>query len=114
MTNVVIPTFPADQQAELTAAANAWRLPYWDWAEKKSRGSSPPDYNVPLIVLPKTIKVTTPTGQTTINNPMYDFTTPKPMGDYGVNSLLDIEGIPVRYTLRRGNCTQLCRVLLVR
>jgi hypothetical protein len=97
MTIVIIPSFPANQQAELTAAANAWPLPYWDWAAKKSRDSSEPDYNVPLIVLPKNIQVSTPTGQTTINNPMYDFTTPKPMGDYGVNSVLSIDDIPVRY-----------------
>jgi tyrosinase len=99
MIQVIIPSFPADQQDELTDAANAWRLPYWDWAAKKSRCSSQPEYNVPLIVLPKTIQVNTPSGQTTINNPLYDFTTPKPMGDYGVNSLIAVDNLPVRYNL---------------
>jgi len=97
MTEEVIPTFPADQQANLTAAANAWRLPYWDWAATKVRGSSEPDYTVPLIVLKKSIEVSTPTGQTTIKNPMYSFTTPRPMGDYGINSLQSIDEFPVRY-----------------
>lgn len=94
MTTEIIPTFPANQQADLTAAANTWRLPYWDWAAKKVRGSSEPDYAVPLIVLNETIEVSTPTGQSTIKNPMYSFTTPQPMGDYGVNSLQSINEFP--------------------
>jgi tyrosinase len=95
MVDVVIPSFPKDKQAELTAAANAWRFPYWDWAAKKVRDpSKPAGYYVPLIVENKMINVVTPLGPTIIPNPMYAFTTPFPMGTHGIVGFSDI---PVAY-----------------
>jgi len=85
MTKEIIPTFPQHEHAKLFAAAHTFRMPYWDFAAKKTRDpSKPASYYIPLIVLPKRIRVVTSMGEKDIDNPMYKFTTPEPMGKYGI------------------------------
>ena len=90
----LITTFPQDQQANLNAAADSWRLPYWDWAAKKNDGGSI-NFNVPNILKQPTIQVITPTGPQTFNNPTYKFSTPNGQlfRDLGIHGD-DQEGVP--------------------
>ncbi|KAI1113782.1 Di-copper centre-containing protein [Nemania sp. NC0429] len=96
MIKEVIPKLPESYRDAWTGAANTWRLPYWDWAQKKIRKGKPnPIYDVPLItkdVKVQVVNLTTPATTTYIDNPMYKFTMPngKAMGTYGVN---DLDGI---------------------
>ncbi|KZT38875.1 Di-copper centre-containing protein [Sistotremastrum suecicum HHB10207 ss-3] len=95
MINDIIPTFPDEDQDKLTESANAWRLPYWDWAAKKKRESSRiATYEAPLIVKEPTVTVQTSTGPTEIPNPMHSFRTERPMGEYGINALHPVGGFP--------------------
>ena len=86
MVNEVIPAFDPSQHEQLKAAAREWRLPYWDWAAKKQRGDKK-IYDAALILKDKDVKVLTSTGQTTIPNPLYQFTTPEAMGKWGIEPI---------------------------
>ncbi|KAJ7218944.1 hypothetical protein C8J57DRAFT_1596327 [Mycena rebaudengoi] len=80
----IIPTFHPSDHARLEAEAQKWRLPYWDWATKKTRGGKQ-IYDVPLIFREEKVTVTTSTGQTTISNPLWMFSTaPAEMGKWGI------------------------------
>ncbi|GAB1312862.1 tyrosinase [Madurella fahalii] len=95
MINDIIPELPKTEQASWTDAANTWRLPYWDWAEKKTRNEGEtPIYDVPLITKESRILVINlkdVQDDTYIDNPMYKFTVPgnKNMGRYGVQDVQD-------------------------
>ncbi|KAI1131069.1 Di-copper centre-containing protein [Nemania abortiva] len=97
MTKEVIPQLPESDRKKWTDAANTWRLPYWDWAQKKTReGKDKPIYDVPLITKDPRIEVVnlkTPATTFYMDNPMYKFTMPKnkAMGLYGIS---DIDGVP--------------------
>lgn len=96
MRNEIIPGYPENQQAALQAAADTWRFPYWDWAQKKQRSpGQPANYDVPLIVKPANVDVLTPTGKTTIANPVYAFHSTKAMGDFDQYSLEPVGNAPV-------------------
>jgi len=102
MIEKIIPKLPATSQSAWTDAANSWRLPYWDWAQKKTRpGKSSPIYDVPLIAKEPRIGVYDLNDGVTvvyIDNPMYKFVMPgnKPMYEYGVTNVPDDpEDIPV-------------------
>lgn len=91
MVNEVIPTFGASQHEQLKAEARKWRLPYWDWAAKKQRpGEKELVYDAALILKDSDVKVTTSTGETTIPNPLYQFTAPGAMENWGIE--------PIQYT----------------
>lgn len=98
MLEEVIPKLPESYRDKWIGAANTWRLPYWDWAQKKTRdGKDKPIYDVPLIAKGPRVEVVdlaTPATTTYIDNPMFKFTMPKSkaMGPYGIN---DIDGVPV-------------------
>ncbi|KAK0712469.1 common central domain of tyrosinase-domain-containing protein [Lasiosphaeria miniovina] len=96
MIKELIPQLPKDERKDWTDAANTWRLPYWDWAEKKTRaGNDDPIYDVPLITQDPRIAVINlkdPKGADSeyyVDNPMYKFTMPhkKAMGEYGVHDI---------------------------
>jgi tyrosinase len=57
----------SDQQRYLSAAQNL-RIPYWDWAAPQNGGNTVPD----VLVQPQ-ITVNTPSGQQTIDNPVYSY-----------------------------------------
>jgi Common central domain of tyrosinase len=93
MVNVIVPRYPDTDglQERLKASAQQWRLPYWDWAQKKKINTE--DNNeegrlrVPRIVRDKEIYITISSGFTKVRNPMASFVMPdkKRMGDYGVH-----------------------------
>ncbi|RYP56444.1 hypothetical protein DL770_010828 [Monosporascus sp. CRB-9-2] len=93
MTSEVIPKLPLDKQQEWLDAAQTFRLPYWDWAEKKKRGGSD-IYDVPVITKDPRIEVVNLNDGTTpvfIDNPMYKFKMPNDerMGCSGVSDVQD-------------------------
>ncbi|KAK5133981.1 hypothetical protein LTR08_007101 [Meristemomyces frigidus] len=65
--NQVAASFPASQQAAMKGAASTMRFPYWDWAAQPTPGGT----TLPVVVSERTISVNTPTGQQTINNPLF-------------------------------------------
>ncbi|KAH6617711.1 common central domain of tyrosinase-domain-containing protein [Chaetomium sp. MPI-SDFR-AT-0129] len=89
MIEEVIETIPERFEAvrkEWKSAADTWRLPYWDWAVKKSRpdpaspGTQRAVYDLPIIAKTPRIKVFNledPKGhKMEIGNPMYQFRIP--------------------------------------
>lgn len=68
--------FPATQRTLWSAAANQWRLPYWDYAETPA---------MPELAILKTVVVHRPGGGTLTFDPnplwTYRIATGKPMGD---------------------------------
>lgn len=65
----VIATFPSGQQQRWRNAASTFRMPYWDWATVALGGP-----NVPAEITTQRVTVTKPSGQVTINNPLYSYT----------------------------------------
>lgn len=93
MLNEVIPKLPQDKQQDWHDAATTFRLPYWDWAEKKERGGLD-IYDIPMIAKDPRIEVVNLEDATTtvfINNPMYKFKMPdnERMGCSGVSDVQD-------------------------
>lgn len=77
MNEIVIPTFDASLREQLEGEARKWRLPYWDWAAKKQRKTEM-IYDAALILRDRDVKVLLApfgTEETTIPNPIYQFTT---------------------------------------
>ncbi|KAK4691376.1 hypothetical protein P7C71_g5612, partial [Lecanoromycetidae sp. Uapishka_2] len=70
--------FQIAERPDLYEAARTWRLPYWDWAMKKPLPENPSkmDYNVPLVVLTKEVRIRQPTilGYGPYPNAFYQFT----------------------------------------
>jgi hypothetical protein len=62
--------YTADKAALYKVAAQTLRIPYWDWAVD---ATLPPPTTQPEIV------VNNPGGRTTIPNPLYSFTWPRPL-----------------------------------
>ncbi|KIW05630.1 uncharacterized protein PV09_03501 [Verruconis gallopava] len=57
----------SDQQRYLSAAQNL-RIPYWDWAAPQNDSNVVPD-----VLIQQQISVNTPSGQQTIDNPLYTY-----------------------------------------
>jgi len=101
----IIKDYPDDIKPDWLAAARAWRLPYWDWAQKKFRLSGGwrgiPEYiyDLPIIAKNPSVEVTDGNVQKTIPNPFYKFTTPdgKTMGSYGNLGLTAVTDDGVTY-----------------
>lgn len=51
--------------ARYQAAANTWRIPYWDWASTPA---------MPATVSAPTLRITAPSGAVTVPNPLYNYT----------------------------------------
>ncbi|KAI9370619.1 common central domain of tyrosinase-domain-containing protein [Aspergillus egyptiacus] len=84
MVKEIIPIFPREARAEWEQAANAWRLPFWDWGLTTS---------VPELSKYPTTVVPTPDGkgEERIPNPLYQFRMPnnKPMSAHGMDDFKD-------------------------
>ncbi|KAL9607640.1 MAG: hypothetical protein Q9167_007463 [Letrouitia subvulpina] len=84
--------YTLEERPALLEAARTWRFPYWDWAAKKPlpENSRTYDYNVPLVVLTKEVRIRLPTvlGYGLYPNAFYQFTMPKgiTMGDHSLQS----------------------------
>src|SRR5579871_2931917 len=78
MVNNIIPQIPTSEQETWTAAAQNWRLPYWDWAASYNQAS------LPILLTSETITISKP-GNTTasVPNPLVRFSNPNglAMGD---------------------------------
>jgi tyrosinase len=65
----VINTFPESQRQRWRNAANGLRMPYWDWAVAPPSGQD----STPSLIRDQRVTVTTPSGQQTIDNPLYKY-----------------------------------------
>ncbi|KAK6344406.1 hypothetical protein TWF696_008042 [Orbilia brochopaga] len=98
MVTEVLPMLPEDlpspdQKQKWFDAANNFRLPYWDWAQKKPRRDGL-IYDIPIIAMNPMIEVVNlSTGlRLEIENPMYKFRMPnnERMGCEGIGDVQDI------------------------
>ncbi|KAL3477040.1 hypothetical protein BJX99DRAFT_270192 [Aspergillus californicus] len=84
MTQKIIPNFPRAQRPVWEEAANAWRLPFWDWGVSSS---------VPALSKYPTTLVPTKDGKSeeSISNPLFQFRMPtnKPMSTAGMDNFKD-------------------------
>ncbi|KAH8662913.1 hypothetical protein BGZ60DRAFT_412262 [Tricladium varicosporioides] len=76
--------YPPELRQRYQAAADNFRIPYWDWAS---------DSQVPPAITQPQIQVTTPTGIQTITNPLYQY---KFQGYFSQSALLNGLGQTVR------------------
>jgi tyrosinase len=108
MTQEIIPNqFDQTLRHDLQAAADSWRLPYWDWAmqkpdwhDKANRSKFGP--NVPEVVTLQKVPVRGRSGgMVFVDNPMWKFTLQAGdnMGNHGIPFL---EGEPVSTCLWGG------------
>ncbi|CAK7227678.1 hypothetical protein SCUCBS95973_006625 [Sporothrix curviconia] len=59
--------YPIETVATYTAAAQTFRIPFWDWAQ---------DSSLPAAVVSPTISFNSPSGPATMRNPLYSFQFP--------------------------------------
>ncbi|EPS41585.1 hypothetical protein H072_4515 [Dactylellina haptotyla CBS 200.50] len=59
--------FTGTNKAKYVTAAAQLRFPYWDWASADAQS------HLPSIIKQSTVSVFSPTGQKTINNPLYSY-----------------------------------------
>ncbi|KAL4785045.1 hypothetical protein BJX76DRAFT_367191 [Aspergillus varians] len=80
MTNEIIPSYPEKDRPALIAAADTWRLPYWDWAVNPK---------VPWLAAEPVLQVSLAGKVETLQNPLYQFRMPdgKPMEEHGVGDV---------------------------
>ncbi|KAL3471608.1 hypothetical protein BJX99DRAFT_266607 [Aspergillus californicus] len=80
MINEIIPTYPENTRPALRAAADTWRLPYWDWAANP---------RVPWLASEPELQISLLDQLETIPNPLYQFRMPdgKPMEAHGVGDV---------------------------
>ncbi|KAI9754063.1 MAG: hypothetical protein M4579_004883 [Chaenotheca gracillima] len=62
--------FEGDDHDRYTSAAADFRIPYWDWAASPSGDASV----LPDSLTTPTVKVNTPNGTQTVNNPLFSYT----------------------------------------
>ena len=108
MIDVIIPRYPNHEglHKRLKASANAWRLPYWDWAlvkpldrqltlEKVVRS-----YKMPLIAIKKEFYIMTSAGFAKVRNPMYQFVMPnkEPMENHGIYHYYNVDSDRLQYS----------------
>jgi hypothetical protein len=78
MVQDIIPEYPEHERAELRAAADSWRLPYWDWARNPK---------IPSLAAARRFRIKIWDGnRVVIENPLYQFKMPndKNMDSEGV------------------------------
>ncbi|KAF4461201.1 hypothetical protein FALBO_12005 [Fusarium albosuccineum] len=101
-------------KAEWKAAADTWRLPYWDWARKQKYNKK---YSLPAVLL---VDQTTiyppdkPEGQTGVENPFWGFSNPekdngKPRKFGSMPEGKTDWNIPNHKNLPWGDCTAISR-----
>ncbi|CAK7205161.1 hypothetical protein SEUCBS139899_007926 [Sporothrix eucalyptigena] len=59
--------YPVETIDTYTAAAQTFRIPYWDWAQ---------DATLPTAVISQTVNFNSPSGPSTMRNPLYSFQFP--------------------------------------
>lgn len=97
-----ISNFLNEERTSLEKAAQAWRLPYWDWALKKPDPQNPQkrDYNVPLVIRSTEVKIRRPLspGLVPFPNAFYQFTMPGkiPMGDASLSNKDPLKDLAIK------------------
>ena len=80
----IVPNIPSSEQATWMAAAQNWRMPYWDWAASYNEAG------LPALLTSETITIVKP-GNTSdsVPNPMVRFSNPTgwAMGDAKMKDL---------------------------
>ena len=74
----IVPQIPSSEQAAWAAAAQNWRLPYWDWAASYNEAS------LPVLLTSETITISQPGNKSqSVHNPLVRFSNPSgvAMGD---------------------------------
>lgn len=74
----IVPTIPSSEQATWAAAAQSWRLPYWDWAASYNEAA------LPVLLTSETITISKPGNKSdSVPNPLVRFSNPNglAMGD---------------------------------
>jgi len=106
--------YSGDERKAMLFAADNWRLPYWDWAEKKpidykdlSKGVN---YNLPRAFLDRDIEGAA-TQQGVPSNPLYQFTMPGQATLGGANSNMRQE-LRVQDLAGRGGSFTVCQDVL--
>lgn len=69
-----------DQLNEWTAAANSWRLPYWDWAQRQTYEGYENSFSLPYACILDHVPIYPPTGDTARPNPLVSFVNPETDG----------------------------------
>ncbi|KAL6236483.1 hypothetical protein BDW75DRAFT_250041 [Aspergillus navahoensis] len=100
MINEIIPRYPEKHQATLRAAADTWRLPYWDWAINPK---------VPWLAEDSELQVSLFGELETLQNPLYQFRMPdgKAMEHHGVGDVQAM-GEEVIYSYGKCKATSRC------
>ncbi|KAI1373531.1 common central domain of tyrosinase-domain-containing protein [Hypoxylon crocopeplum] len=62
----------ASEASKWKTAADSWRLPYWDWAQKYNN-----EFSLPLTFCLESVPIYPPTGETTHANPLWGFENPE-------------------------------------
>ncbi|KAL2690149.1 hypothetical protein Neosp_004217 [[Neocosmospora] mangrovei] len=66
-----------DEQKEWLAAANSWRLPYWDWAQRQTYEGYENSFSLPYACILDHVPIYPPTGDTARPNPLVSFVNPE-------------------------------------
>ena len=103
----IIPEYPESRRVQLRAAADSWRLPYWDWAKNPE---------IPWLADAQKffIKMWSDKDAVEISNPLYQFKMPndRNMGSEGVNMItIPDEDIPDRRVELRVRPLQCLQIL---
>ncbi|CEL03900.1 hypothetical protein ASPCAL05038 [Aspergillus calidoustus] len=94
MVDEIIPSYPEKDRAPLRAAADTWRLPYWDWAVNPK---------VPWLAAEPELQVSLLGKLETLQNPLYQFRMPdgKAMEAHGVG---DVKAMGEETVYSYGKC----------
>src|SRR5215469_1217 len=80
----IVSQIPSSEQADWAAAAQNWRLPYWDWAASYNTAS------LPVLLTSETITIRKPGNKSaSVPNPLARFSNPNglAMGDSKMKDL---------------------------
>lgn len=70
-TQTIAQQYPNSNRATYQAAADSFRIPYWDWASSAT---------IPSSLTSQTITINTPTGSKTLTNPLFRYAFHPPIG----------------------------------
>ncbi|RSL78216.1 hypothetical protein CEP51_008394 [Fusarium floridanum] len=66
-----------EEKKEWLAAANSWRLPYWDWAQRQTYEGYENSFSLPYACILDHVPIYPPSGDTARPNPLVSFVNPE-------------------------------------
>ncbi|KAK7403443.1 hypothetical protein QQX98_010809 [Neonectria punicea] len=66
-----------EQKKEWMAAANSWRLPYWDWAQRQTYEGYENSFSLPYACILNHVPIYPPTGPAARPDPLVSFANPE-------------------------------------